>query len=367
VLRADLALRLGGLDLAVRLEVADGEVVALLGPNGAGKTTVLRAVAGLEPIDDGRIEVDGEVLDEPGSGTFVPTHQRPLGVVFQDHLLFPRLSALDNVAFGLRARGRHRAEARAQAAAWLERVGLADHAGARPRALSGGQAQRVALARALATEPRVLLLDEPLAALDARTRQHMRAELRHHLATFPGARLLVTHDPVDALVLADRLVVLEAGRVTQQGTTADVARHPRSRYVAELVGMNLLQGTARGEHLVRLTSGAELVVADPLPGGEVAVAVRPQAVTLYPRRPEGSARNVWPATVVDLEAGHDRVRVQLAGAVAPSPPPEGSPGGTDPGVLVAEVTPAAVIDLGLAPGVAVWATVKAVDLAVYER
>jgi molybdate transport system ATP-binding protein len=252
VLHAEVALRLGALDLAVEVAVADGEVVAVLGPNGAGKSTLLRAVAGLVPLDRGRITVDGRVLDDPDAGTFVPTHLRPVGVVFQDHLLFPRLSALDNVAFGLRARGARKPEARRLAAGWLARVGLADHAGARPHALSGGQSQRVALARALATEPRVLLLDEPLAALDARTRLHMRAELRRHLATFPGARLLVTHDPIDALVLADRLVVLEAGRVTQDGTNAEVVRRPVSRYVAVLVGVILLVGVGAGEQSVRL-------------------------------------------------------------------------------------------------------------------
>jgi molybdate transport system ATP-binding protein len=357
VLQADIELRRGALDLATAIAVGDGEVVALLGPNGAGKTTVLRAVAGLQPIDRGRIVVGGRVLDDPAAGTFVATAERPIGVVFQDYLLFPRLSALDNVAFGLRARGRRRSEARAEAAVWLERVGLGDQATAKPRALSGGQAQRVALARALATEPQVLLLDEPLAALDARTRLHMRAELRRHLSTFAGARLLVTHDPVDALVLADRLVVLEAGRVTQQGTTADVARHPRSRYVAELVGVNLLHGTAAGDHTVRLANGAELVVADRLPAPDVAVAVRPQAVTVHRLPPEGSARNAWPAVVVDLESDRDRVRVQLAGPMA----------GPEPGRFVAELTPAAVAELDLVPGAEVWATVKAVDLAVYER
>lgn len=373
MLQFDVTLRRGPLEVAAALDVADGEVVALIGPNGAGKTTVLRAVAGLEPIDGGRISVAGRVLDDPAAGTFVAPADRHVGVVFQDHLLFPRLSALDNVAFGLRARGMGRAAARARATAWLVRVGLADHATARPGALSGGQSQRVALARALATEPQVLLLDEPLAALDARTRQHMRAELRRHLATFTGARLLVTHDPVDALVLADRLAVLEAGRVTQEGTTAEVARHPRSRYVAQLVGVNLLHGTAAGDHAVRLANGAELTVADRVPAPEVAVAVRPQAVTVHRRRPEGSARNVWPATVVDLEADRDRVRVELAGRVARGgPEPDRdlgrvTAGEIEPATVVAEVTPAAVADLGLAPGVEVWATVKAVDVAVYER
>jgi molybdate transport system ATP-binding protein len=351
LLQADVRLRLGALDLEVEVQVGDGEVVALLGPNGAGKTTVLRAVAGLQPIDEGRITVGDTVLDDPAAGVLVAPADRPVALVFQDYLLFPRLSVVDNVAFGLRARGMGRAEARAAAAGWLGRVGLASLAGARPGALSGGQAQRVALARALATEPLVLLLDEPLAALDARARVHVRAELRRHLRTFAGARLLVTHDPVDALVLADRLVILESGRVTQQGTTAEVARRPRSAYVAELVGVNLLAGTASGDHAVRLESGAELVVADPVPGPELAVAVRPRAVSIHRHRPEGSARNAWPAQVVDLEADRDRVRVQLGGRLA----------------IVAEVTPQAVAELDLAPGVAVWASVKAVDLAVYER
>jgi molybdate transport system ATP-binding protein len=351
VLRATIGLRLGDLDLDVDLAVADREVVALLGPNGAGKTTVLRAIAGLQPLDRGCIEVDGRALDDPATGVFVPTAERPIGVVFQDYLLFPRMSALENVAFGLRARGVPKAEARARAAGWLERVDLADHAAARPRTLSGGQAQRAALARALATEPRVLLLDEPLAALDAGARLHVRAELRRHLASFGGARLIVTHDPVDAMVLADRLVVIERGRVTQTGTAADVTRHPRSRYVAELVGVNLLRGVAAGEHAVRLAGGAELVVADPLPGHDVDVALRPQAVALHRVKPEGSPRNTWPATVADLEADRDRVRVQLDGSIP----------------VVAEVTPAAVADLDLVPGAAVWASVKAVDLTAYER
>ena len=349
MLRAGMDLTLGELHLDVDLEVADGEVAALIGPNGAGKTTALRAIAGLHPLDGGRIEVDGEVLDDPAAGVFVAPARRPVGFVFQDYLLFPRLSALDNVAFGLRCRGWGRAAARSEAGRWLARLGLADQAGKRPRALSGGQAQRVALARALITDPRLLLLDEPLAALDAARRPQVRSELRRHLATFDGGRLLVTHDPVDALVLADRLLVLEGGRITQVGSPAAVAARPASPYVAELIGVNLLQGRASGERTVRLASGAELVVADPLPGPDVALALRPQAVALHRHRPEGSPRNCWSATVEDLEARRDRVRVSLAGPVT----------------LVAEVTPAAVAELGLVAGARVWASVKAVDLSAY--
>ncbi len=351
MLRAAIDVRYDDLHLTVDLDVDDGEVVALLGPNGAGKTTALRAIAGLRPLDAGRIEIDGAVLDDPATDTFVPTSQRPIGFVFQDYLLFPRLTALDNVAFGLRARGQHRSDARSRAQHWLERVGLADHADAKPRTLSGGQAQRVALARALATEPRLLLLDEPLAALDASTRVRVRTELRRHLATFPGARLLVTHDPLDAIVLADRLVIVEHGRVTQAGTPADVTARPASRYIAQLVGINLLFGTATGDRTVRLDTGAELVVADPLPAPQVAIALRPQAIALHTHPTDGSPRNSWPATVIELEADRDRVRVTLDGPVH----------------ATAEITPTAVAELGLSPGTPVWATTKAVDLTVYPR
>lgn len=351
MLHADIQIRLGDLDLRVDFTAGDGELVALLGPNGAGKTTALRAVAGLQPLDAGRIELDGTTLDDPAAGVFVPTADRPIGFVFQDHLLFPRMTALDNVAFGLRARHHDKQAARRRAREWLERLDLADQAHAKPRSLSGGQAQRVALARALATDPRLLLLDEPLAALDAGARAVVRAELRRHLATFAGARLLVTHDPVDALVLADRLVIIEHGRVTQTGTPTDVTARPASRYVAQLVGINLLHGAAAGDRSVRLETGATLTVADPLPAADLAIAIRPQAITLHRHRPEGSARNCWRGTVTNLEAERDRVRVTLAGPVP----------------ATAEVTAAAVAELELTPGQPVWATVKAVDLTVYEQ
>lgn len=349
VLRAELDVTVGDLHLAATLAVGDGEVVAVLGPNGAGKSTALRAIAGLRPLDAGRVELDGTTLDDPAGGVFVPVGDRPIGFVFQHHLLFPRMTALDNIAFGLRARGRSKADARLAAAGWLERLGLADRAASKPAALSGGQAQRVALARALATEPRLLLLDEPLAALDASTRLAVRSELRRHLASFAGARLLVTHDPVDAVVLADRLVILEHGRVTQTGTPAQVTARPASRYVAELVGLNLVHGEATSEWTVRLPSGAVLELADPVPGPDVAIAIRPQAVALHRHQPDGSPRNTWRGTVTDLRPDGHRVRVTLAGDVP----------------LTAEVTTAAVAALDLGEGTEVWASVKATDLDAY--
>ncbi|MDT4989819.1 MAG: molybdate transport system ATP-binding protein, partial [Micromonosporaceae bacterium] len=251
--------------LDARLGIAAGEVVALLGPNGAGKTTALRALAGLAPLSAGRIRLDGAVLDDPTGGVFVAPQRRPIGVVFQDYLLFPHLTALDNVAFGPRRHGVDRRAARTLAAGWLDRVGLAEQARHKPRQLSGGQAQRVALARALAVTPTLLLLDEPLSALDARTRLDTRAELHRHLTDHPGATLLVTHDPLDALVLADRLVILEDGRVVQDGDAATITARPRTDYVARLVGLNLYRGHAAG-HTIRVTPEFSLTAADRLDG-----------------------------------------------------------------------------------------------------
>ncbi|MFD5629757.1 ABC transporter ATP-binding protein [Streptomyces sp. NPDC127072] len=333
----------GSFHLDVVLTAAPGDVVALLGPNGAGKTTALRALAGLTPLSDGgRLRLDGADLDR------TPPESRPVGVVFQDYLLFPHLTALDNVAFGPRCQGVPKAEARAQAADWLDRMGLADHAGAKPRRLSGGQAQRVALARALATHPRLLLLDEPLAALDARTRLDVRAQLRRHLADFEAVAVLVTHDPLDAMVLADRLVVVEDGRVVQDGTPADIARHPRTDYIAQLVGLNLYRGRADG-HTVRLDTGPAITTTEDLEG-PVFVAFPPSAVTLHRDRPTGSsARNLWSCEVGGLETHGDQIRVDLTGELP----------------LAADLTTVAAAELDLRPGAPVWATVKAAQTHAY--
>jgi molybdate transport system ATP-binding protein len=349
MLDARVALRLGTLDLDVEVSAAAGDLVVLVGPNGAGKSTLLRALAGLLPIDAGSIRVDGMVLDDPDAGVLVPPEKRPVSLMFQDGLLFRHLSALDNVAFGLRAGGLAKGQANARAQELLERLGLAAYVRAKPDALSGGQAQRVALARALAVEPRALLLDEPLAALDARTRVDVRRMLREQLATFDGARVLVTHDPLEALTLADRVVVIEAGRVVQEGTADDIRRHPRSHYVASLLGVNLLAGRLAGDGRLVLDEGGELFVTAEGSGPAIAV-VDPRAITLFRARPEGSARNCWPATVHDLDRAPDRVRVHFRAPFA----------------LVADVTPAAASELALAPGTEVWCAVKATAVEVRE-
>ncbi|KAA0921287.1 ABC transporter ATP-binding protein [Streptomyces apricus] len=341
-LDAHLVVERGTFRLDVALRVAPGEVVALLGPNGAGKTTALRALAGLTPLTGGRLRLDGTALER------TPPESRPVGVVFQDYLLFPHLSALDNVAFGPRCRGASKAAARATAAEWLDRLGLAAHAGSRPRRLSGGQAQRVAVARALATRPRLLLLDEPLAALDARTRLEVRAQLRRHLAEFEAVAVLVTHDPLDAMVLADRLVVVEDGRVVQEGVPSDIARHPRTDYIAQLVGLNLYRGEAQG-HVVRLGAGPSVTTTEAL-SGPVFVAFPPSSVTLYRDRPTGvSARNLWRCEVVGVETHGDRIRADLTGELP----------------LVADLTTVGAAELELHPGATVWATVKATQTHAY--
>jgi molybdate transport system ATP-binding protein len=347
VLEAVLRLTLGRLDLDVAADLEAGRVVALLGPNGAGKTTLLRALAGVLPLKEGRVVLDGEVLEDPSRHLRVPAERRPVGMVFQDYLLFPHLSALENVAFGLRSRGLARGEARRQASEWLDRLGLGGLDSARPRSLSGGQQQRVALARALATGPRLLLLDEPLAALDASTRADVRRDLRRHLREFAGVNLVVTHDALEAVALADHLVVMEDGRILQSGSPAEVTARPRSRYVADLVGVNLLWGTAR-DGVVELEGGGHLAAVGAV-GGRVFAVVPPRSVSLWRSRPEGSPRNVWRGRAAGLDLQGDRVRVRVEG---------------DP-TLVADVTPAAVRELGLDEGVEVWVSVKATEVSVY--
>ena len=340
--------RRGEFVLDVDLQAGPGEVLAVLGPNGAGKSTLLRTIAGLARLDEGRVTLDGTVLDDPAQGVFADPQERGLGVVFQDHRLFPHLRVIDNVAFGPRARGVGRAAARDDAARWLDRLGLGELARRHPRRLSGGQAQRVALARALACDPAALLLDEPLAALDVQTRAEVQGELREHLREFAGPTLLVTHDPIEALLLATRIVVLERGAVVQEGTPAEVTSRPLTPYVARLVGMNLYAGTASAGRIA-LDGGGTLISAD-APDGRVLAALRPSAVTVHTVEPgASSARNTWPARVESLAPLGDRVRVTTGGEH----------------VTTVDVTATAVAELGIAPGTPVWLTAKATDVSAY--
>ena len=347
----DAEVRRGDFTLAVSLAAAPGQVLGVLGPNGAGKSTLLSAVAGLTPVSAGRIMLAGQVMDDADVGTFVEASGRPVGFVFQNYRLFPHLTVAENVAFSPRARGQGKRAARSAASYWLDRFRLSDLTDRKPDQLSGGQAQRVALARALAGQPALLLLDEPLSALDAGTRLDVQAELKRHLADFTGPCLLVTHDPLEALVLADQLIVLEGGRIVQEGTPAQIARQPATDYVAKLVGLNLYPGRADGSHVV-LSGGGAFVVADHGLHGDVLVAVRPSAIVVSTQRPQhSSARNAWQAKVTGLTLLADRVRLDLDG---------------QPQAMV-DVTPAAVAELSLDPGSQVWLTVKATDLEVYTH
>ncbi|MEO5851420.1 MAG: ABC transporter ATP-binding protein [Nocardioides sp.] len=303
---------------------APGDVVAVLGPNGAGKTTLLRAVAGL--IDPG-----GDVVLDGTSWTDPPVlvRERRVGVVFQQQALFPHLSALDNVAFGPRSRGAARVDAERAGREWLARFGVGDLAHRRPRELSGGQAQRVAIARALATEPRLLLLDEPFSGLDVGVATALRLELTRHLAAYSGITLLVTHQALDALTLASHVLVLDGGRIAQQGSPADVAARPRTDHVARLVGLNVLRN------------------------GNTFSAFSPTAVTVSLHQPEGSARLRWRGAILGVAPHGDALRLLVDAAQADRQ-------------LIADVTPAAAAELGLEPGREVWLTVKETAVEWYS-
>ncbi|MEV0095893.1 ABC transporter permease [Streptomyces sp. NPDC050738] len=327
------------------LDADPGTTIAVVGENGAGKTTLLRALLGLTP----RAHADLRLGSADVTG--LPPHRRGVAWVPQEGALFPHLTALGNTAYGLRAQGAGRAEARREARQWLERLGVGHLGHRKPGQLSGGQAQRVALARALAARPRLLLLDEPLAALDQTTRAHVRHTLRTHLAGFGGVCLIVTHDPVEAVSLADRVLVLDEGRTLQYAPPADVSRHPRSPWVARMLGRNAWPGTADGDGSLALAGGGRLVVADPLAEGAAALAViAPEAVSVHRDKPGGSPRNVWPGTVREITAVGSRLRIVITSEGAPD--------------LVAEITPGAAAELGLADGSAVWTSIKATEVTL---
>jgi molybdate transport system ATP-binding protein len=374
-LDAHLRTRRGDFDVDLPLRAEDGEVLAVLGPNGAGKTTALHALAGLVHLERGVVRVDGVTWADDHH--HLDPSQREVGMLAADHLLFPHLTARANVGFGPRSRGAGRGAARARADRELAALGIGDLAERRPAQLSHGQAQRVALARALATDPRLLLLDEPLSALDPATRPHVRATLAGRLRAYRGVTVMVTHDPLDALTLADHLVFVDDGRVVQEGSPGDVVARPRNPYVAHVVGLNLRPGTAVDDTTVQTDLGP-VVTGGHEHRGPSWVAFPPNAVALYPERPQGSVRNVWPATVQSVEMVGQSARVRLAvpttggsdATSATSPPGGGaSRGGPAPAEtappFIAEVTAGSVASLRLHPGTRVWAGVKATEVSAY--
>jgi molybdate transport system ATP-binding protein len=336
-----------GVDLALAVEA--GRTLALLGPNGAGKSTALASVAGLLRPESGQITLDDRILyssNDSSGVTWVPPHARGVALLAQEARLFPHLSVLENVAVGPRSAAMPRGRARDAARGWLVRVDAEEVADRRPASLSGGQAQRVAIARALATEPRLLLLDEPLSALDVDSAPANRQLLRRVLAG--RTTILVTHDILDAVLLADDVAVLDGGRVVEHGPTSRVLTRPTSRFAARIAGLNLVRGQAHGT-TVATPEGLQIegLSEDALADGAAAVAVfSPSAVGVYRVAPSGSPRNVVRATVTELEPHGHQVRVHTA-------------------YLSADITPAALADLDLAPGTEVVLTVKASEVAVY--
>lgn len=355
-LEAQVRVNLAQFEEHLELTVGDGEVVAVLGPNGSGKTTLLRTLAGIQPLSGGRISLDGTIVDDPSLGILVPPGRRSCGLVFQDHLLFPHLSVLDNVSFGPRSQGMTTSLATERALHWLDCLSVAELAGSRPSTLSGGQSQRVALARALATEPRLLLLDEPTAALDVTQRGLVQSELRSHLVTLGAACIIVTHDPLEAAAVADQLVLLEAGRMVQSGTFADVYRQPRTPFVAELMGRNLLQGEADGVSLP-LRGGPVVAALNGARGARFA-AISPSDIVCSSKRPIDPTVVAWSTTIVDVALQGDcaRVRLESQGDV---------PGGTTGGVA-ALVPIADFAAQRFTHGATVWASVDPDRVDIFD-
>ena len=352
-----------GLDVAAvvdrgdfRLEVAfcvpPATTTVLVGPNGSGKSTLLTAIAGLQPLSGGRIALGGTVLADVAKGVHLPPARRRCGVVFQELRLFPALDVLDNVAFGARARGVRRRPAREEALRSLEALGIGEMVRRDIAGLSGGEAQRVALARAMVAQPAVLLLDEALSALDVRARTETRALLRRAVAALDVPRLVVTHDPVEALSFGERLLVLEHGEISWDGARGELPATTASPFLAALTGLNVVRGRLhRSGAETSITAGdVELVVVagDIAEGETVGGFFEPTAVTVSTQRPAGSARNVVAAVIADLRIDGQRAHLRLD-----SRPP-----------LHAEITAASVQRLGLRPGLEVWASVKATEVRV---
>jgi len=355
VLEFRLASRLGAFTLELEATAPARSVLVVVGESGSGKTTLLRLLAGLATPERGRIAVEGETWFDSERGELLPARERAVGYVAQDHALFPHLTAAQNVAFGLQALGLPARETATRVKAELERLGVAELADRRPSELSGGQQQRFALARALVLEPRLLLLDEPLSALDVQARREIRGELRRLLASLPCVTVYVTHQPAEALLFGDTIAVLEAGRVSQCGTRDDLMLRPRSAFAAEFLGVNLLRGAVTGRAPNGLAhvsaAGGEVLVPYAEDHGEVTVIVHPRQITLSLERPAGSAQNVFAGEIEELlpePPDGSRIRVSLA-----THPP-----------LVAEVTRESAEAMGLVPGRRVHASFKAAGLTI---
>jgi molybdate transport system ATP-binding protein len=346
--------RIDDRDAEFDLTLADGDVLAVLGPNGAGKSTLLLLIAGLLRPDQGRVELGARVLADTGSGVFVPAHSRGVAMLSQRAMLFPHMDVAANVAFAPRSKGKRRRAARAIAEHWLAAVDARDLADRRPVQLSGGQAQRVAVARALAAEPEVLLLDEPMAALDVTAAPALRRLLRHILRDDARTAVIVTHDLRDALAVADRVIVIDRGRIVESGPVRSVLTAPRSAFAAYVTGVNLVSGIITGPGTLKTAWGATVSGIGEAPVGGAAVALfRPGAVAVHLDPPHASPRNVLPVTIAEMDIHETIVRVRG------SAQPDGGVG------LAADITAAAATDLELAPGQNVYFVVKTLETELH--
>lgn len=346
--------RLAQRDVEFDVSLDDGEVLAVLGPNGAGKSTLLMLIAGLLRPDTGRVELGDTVLTDTDAGTFVPTHARGVAMLSQQAMLFPHMNVAANVGYAPRCRGLSRRTARTAARRWLDAVGAADLADRTPAQLSGGQAQRVALARALAAEPALLLLDEPMAALDVSAAPAMRRLLREVLGDTGRTAIIVTHDLLDALAIADKVIVVDRGRIVERGPVREVLTTPRSEFAATIAGVNLVSGAITGPGMLRTSWGADLSGISELPVGAPAIALfRPAAVAVHLSVPRASPRNVIAVTITELDIHGTTVRVR----------------GVDPRddrtALAADITAAAAADLDLEPGKNVYFVVKTQEVRLH--
>jgi molybdate transport system ATP-binding protein len=346
---ASVTIRRPHLQVEVDLEAAEGSVLAVIGPNGGGKSTAVEALCGLLPLDSGRVVVAGVVWEDAALKVRLVPQKRSVGVMFQSLTLFPNMTAVENVSYGIRSLGMNQSEARRTAVGVMDRLDAGALAETPAGQLSGGQAQKVALARALAVEPDLLLLDEPTSKLDVSTQVEVRRALDEALRDFAGVTVLVTHQPMEAMALADRIVVVEGGRVTQRGDPIELQLHPRSAYVAGFAGVNLLEGRSTGD-LVQLPGGASVAVVN-APTGDVFAAIDPNAIALYRTPPEGTPRNVWRLEVTEIDFEGQRARVRMTGELT----------------LVAEITRASAEELHLTDKGSVWASAKATQVQTYPR
>ncbi|MFJ4210526.1 sulfate/molybdate ABC transporter ATP-binding protein [Paenarthrobacter sp. NPDC089675] len=350
----ELSASLPSRNFELHLHLEEGETLAVLGPNGAGKSTLLGVISGLLRPDSGVARIAGRELFrlDGGRGHWSAPHLRGTALLAQDALLFPHMNVLENVAFGPRSTGSSKGKARESARRWLAEVDALQLEKRRPAELSGGQAQRVAVARALAAEPELLLLDEPMAALDIHAAPLLRRVLKRVLAGRKA--IIVTHDVLDAYMLADRVIVLEDGRITEEGPTRQVLERPRSHFAAGLAGLNIVTGTIAREGITtpdgRLFAGQHDPEWSPVPGQAGVAAFPPSAVSVFLGDVHGSPRNSYPVTVTELEPHGDQIRVHAGEA--------GS-------VLAADITPAASADLGLEPGMEVRFVVKSALVSIY--